>query len=68
MDNDDYITTIEAAEILGGITIQAVINAINRGRIKGKKFGRSHMVSKQSVLEYKASRGPAARGPRDEGE
>ena len=51
---EEWITTNEAAEILG-IALNSVGNLLRRGKLKGKKFGRFWMVSKASVAEYAAS-------------
>ena len=48
----EKITTSQAAEILE-ITIRAVQGLLNRGSIRGEKFGRDWIVDKDSVYEYK---------------
>ncbi len=53
--NDNLISTSEAVSILG-ITIQAVGGLLRRGTIKGQKIGRDWVVSKESVLSYKAKK------------
>lgn len=52
--DEEWITTKEAAEIIG-VSIKQVSYLLIKGRIKGKKFGRFWMVDKQSVDEYAAS-------------
>ena len=53
--SDKLISTSEAASILG-ITIQAVGGLLRRGTIEGQKIGRDWVVSKSSVLSYKAQK------------
>lgn len=53
--SDKLISTSEAASILG-ITIQAVGGLLRRGTIEGQKIGRDWIVSKDSVLSYKAQK------------
>jgi excisionase family DNA binding protein len=53
--SDDLITTSEAASILD-ITVQAVGGLLRRGTIEGQKLGRDWVVSKNSVLSYKAQK------------
>jgi len=49
---DDYITTSEAARILG-LTTRTIQGLCFNGKIKAKKFGFLWMISKKSILEYK---------------
>ncbi len=66
MTSDEIITVTEAAEILS-ITIDGVLKAIGRGVIKAEKFGaRIYVVSKNSVIEYRDTRGPGPGRPRSE--
>jgi excisionase family DNA binding protein len=51
----NLISTSEAALILG-ITLQSVGGLLRRGTIEGKKIGRDWVVSKDSVLNYKAEK------------
>ena len=53
--SDKLISTSEAASILG-ITTQAVGGLLRRGTIEGQKIGRDWVVSKSSVLSYKAQK------------
>ena len=49
----DYITTKEAAKILG-VTVDWVGQLCNQGILKAEKPGRDWQVSRQSVMGYKA--------------
>jgi excisionase family DNA binding protein len=51
----NLISTSEAALILG-VTLQSVGGLLRRGTIEGKKIGRDWVVSKDSVLSYKAEK------------
>lgn len=53
--SNNLISTSEAASILG-ITIQAVGGLLRRGTIEGQKIGRDWVISKDSVLSYKAQK------------
>jgi len=53
--SDKLISTSEAASILD-ITIQAVGGLLRRGTIEGQKIGRDWVISKDSVLSYKAQK------------
>lgn len=53
--SDKLISTSEAASILE-ITIQAVGGLLRRGTIEGQKIGRDWVISKNSVLSYKAQK------------
>lgn len=53
--SDKLISTSEAASILD-ITIQAVGGLLRRGTIEGQKIGRDWIISKNSVLSYKAQK------------
>lgn len=48
---DDYISTAEAAQILG-ITPRRILVLIAEGRIKSKKIGRTHIVEARSVASF----------------
>lgn len=47
----DYITTNQAANILD-VTITTISRLINRGILRGQKFGPVWQVEKKSVDEY----------------
>jgi excisionase family DNA binding protein len=51
---EEWITTVEAANILG-VTVAHVSNLLRRGELIGQKFGRSWMVNKASVEAYAVS-------------
>jgi excisionase family DNA binding protein len=64
---EEWITTVDAARILG-VTIAHVSNLLRRGKLIGRKFGRSWMVSKASVEAYASSYrkpGPKPKGQLD---
>lgn len=47
-----YITTTEAAKLLGLTTIRRVRQLIETGKLKAVKFGRDWQVDKESLEEY----------------
>jgi excisionase family DNA binding protein len=51
-----YITSKQAAEILGLKDYHTVIKYIKAGWLKGKKFGNQWMLTKKDVLERKLRR------------
>ena len=63
-----YITTAEAAQ-LTGYTDAYIRELIKDGRIDAKKYGRSWMVSRASLLAHKrqADELGAKRGPKSAG-
>lgn len=68
-DLTQYVTTKQAAEMLGVVT-EHVNHLLLARKIAGKKFGRSWMVYKPSIekyLETKSSSGrPPSRSPQPE--
>lgn len=48
MKEKDYISTSEAAELLG-ISRVAVFKKIKSGQIKAEKFGRNYLIDKNSL-------------------
>ncbi len=53
MPDEEWITTNEAAEIIG-VSLKHVTYLLRTGKVKGKKFGRFWMVDRASVEEYAA--------------
>ena len=51
---DEIVDVREAAEILG-ISKAAVVHAVQLGRIRGKKVGRSWALVRRSVCEYEVA-------------
>lgn len=49
----EFMTTEEAANELG-FTVQSVRNLVYKNSLESVKFGRSLLISKKSVKEYKA--------------
>lgn len=49
---EGFITTREAAEILG-VSITSISRLINRGVLKGERFGPVWMVERASVEDYR---------------
>lgn len=47
-----YITTTEAAKLLGLTTIRRVRQLIEAGKLKAVKFGRDWQIDKESLEEY----------------
>lgn len=54
------ITTSQAAEILE-ISMRAVQALLNRGTLRGEKFGRDWSIDLDSVYEYKRLKEEAAK-------
>ena len=52
---DNYVDVPQACEILG-VTRQAVSRAFHKGRIAGVQVGRTILLDKQSLAEYRATR------------
>lgn len=50
-DLNQFMTTTEAAELLGVLT-SSVDHLLHSGRIKGKKFGRDWLVYRPSIATY----------------
>lgn len=48
---DDYMTTAQAAEILG-LHPASISRLVKQGKLRGERFGRDWMVSKRSVEDY----------------
>ena len=55
IDDHEYISTKEAAEI-AGVSQRTIQNKLNEGGIKGKKEGRKWLAAKSSVLKYAESK------------
>lgn len=55
-DISDYMTTEEAAKELGFKTAKSVRNMIYNGTLEFTYFGRTIMVKRKSVEEYRRSR------------
>ncbi len=54
----DYITTRQAADLLG-IRIESVIQLCNDKRLDSEKVGNSWIIRKSSVEEYYRSKAPS---------
>ena len=65
---EDWITTAEAAE-LSGYHIDHLRDLLANGRIKGRKWGREWMVSRDGLMAYirKVEKLGAKRGPKTRG-
>ncbi|MCL4405474.1 MAG: helix-turn-helix domain-containing protein [Patescibacteria group bacterium] len=50
MEDKEFLSTIEAARVLGVSRI-TVFNKIKKGQIKAVKIGRNFVIRKQDVLE-----------------
>ncbi|MBK8935099.1 MAG: helix-turn-helix domain-containing protein [Chloroflexi bacterium] len=48
---DDWITTDEAADIVG-VTAHQIRHLLRNNVLKGQRFGRSWMVTRRSAEEY----------------
>jgi excisionase family DNA binding protein len=48
---EDFMTTVEAAKTMN-VSITTVSRLINRGILKGQKFGPVWMVDRDSVQDY----------------
>ena len=60
----DYITSAEAAELLGGVTANHIRLLIKRGTLRAVKRGHDWWVERPSVEAYAATerkRGPKAK-------
>lgn len=55
MGNHRWITTAEAAQILG-ISMSGIYMALLRGRIRYRKPGRDYQVDSNSVIHYMNTR------------
>ena len=51
MTESEWITTAEAA-VLSGYHIERIRELLREDKINGRKFGRTWMVDKTSVIEY----------------
>lgn len=54
--NEDWITTLEAAE-LSGYDPEHVRRLARAGKIDAKKWGQEWMISKVSILKYRQDEG-----------
>ncbi len=65
---EDWITTADAAE-LSGYHVDHLRDLLAEGRIKGKKWGREWMVSRESLAAYvrRVEKLGAKRGPKTGG-
>lgn len=50
MENKEFISTVELAQILG-ISRQAVADKIKRGKIKAQKSGRVYVIQRKDIPE-----------------
>jgi len=50
MKRADYLTTMEAAKVLG-VSRVAVFQKIKEGKIKAEKFGRNYLIARKDILE-----------------
>ena len=46
------LTTKEAAELLGLKSPSSLRNAIAKGQLKSKRFGRSHVISEADLMKW----------------
>ena len=58
----DYVTTKQAAELLG-IRHDSVHHLLLAGRLPGKKIGSTWLVSKPSIEEYFLTKSPGEQPP-----
>jgi excisionase family DNA binding protein len=57
---EDFLTTIQAGELLG-VTRKMIIKLINAGRIAATKMGRDYLIPLTEIERYKRERKPAGR-------
>ncbi len=50
-DLSEYMTTDEAAEVLG-FNVKSVRDLVYKGKLKSTHFGRSLLISREGVKEY----------------
>src|SRR5512135_1881898 len=61
-DLTQYVTTKQAAEMLGVVT-EHINHLLLAGRLKGTKFGKSWMVYLPSIEQYVEKKSPGGRPP-----
>lgn len=61
-DLTQYVTTAQAADMLGVVT-EHINHLLLAGRLKGTKFGKSWMVYLPSIERYQENKAPGGRPP-----
>ena len=62
-DLTQYVTTKQAAEMLGGVATEHINHLILDGKVKAIKFGKAWMVYVPSLRKYRETKSPKGRPP-----